>query len=52
MIDAGDACDLSNPRAPRPLAPLPEGAFAYWFFIKEWNAFIHVAARGAEMEWR
>lgn len=29
---------------------LPEGAFAYWFFVHEWNSFIHVAAMDAELK--
>jgi hypothetical protein len=51
-IDAGDARDDSNPAAPRPLVPLPNGVFAYWFFVSDWNAFIHVAARKAALEWK
>lgn len=27
--------------------PLPEGAFTYWFFVHDWNSFIHVAALDA-----
>ena len=30
---------------------LPEGAFAHWFFINDWNAFIYVAARKVAFEW-
>jgi hypothetical protein len=30
---------------------LPDGAFARWFFIKDWNAFIYVAARKVRFEW-
>jgi hypothetical protein len=29
--------------------PLPEGAFTYWFFVHDWNSFIHVAALDAEI---
>lgn len=29
---------------------LPEGAFAYWFFVHEWNSFIHIAAMDASMK--
>ena len=29
--------------------PLPEGAFTYWFFVSNWNAFIHVAGLRAEL---
>src|ERR1039458_1165405 len=51
MIDAGDALDRSNPRAPAPPSAAPAGAFAYWFFVHEWNAFIHIAAQSAVLEW-
>ena len=51
MIDAGDATDHSNPRAPTERSALPAGAFAYWIFVHEWNCFIHVAARGAVLQW-
>jgi hypothetical protein len=30
---------------------LPEGAFAHWFFINDWNAFIYVAAQKVTFEW-
>jgi len=50
-IDAGDATNLDNPRAPRPLTALPDDAFAYWFFVHQWNCFIHVAARHASLDW-
>jgi hypothetical protein len=29
---------------------LPEGAFAYWFFVNEWNSFIHIAAMDASLK--
>ena len=29
--------------------PLLADAFTYWFFINNWNAFIHVAALGAKL---
>lgn len=32
--------------------PLPDGAFAHYFFINDWNAFIYVAAMDARFEWR
>ena len=50
-IDAGDAKDDSNPRAPKPLSVLPDDAFAYWFYVGPWNSFIHIAAKGASLEW-
>jgi len=30
--------------------PLPDGAFTYWFFVNNWNAFIHIAALSAHIE--
>ena len=50
-IDAGDAMNRDSPRAPGPCGAVPEGAFAYWFFVHEWNCFTHVAARHASLEW-
>ncbi len=47
-----DASDESGPTAARPLRPLPEGAFAHWFYVDDWNSFIHVAAREAGLQWR
>jgi hypothetical protein len=29
---------------------LPAGAFAYWFFVHEWNSFIHIAAMDASLK--
>ena len=29
--------------------PLPKGAFTHWFFVNDWNAFIHVAAMDAHI---
>jgi hypothetical protein len=39
---------VSSTRLPQ---PLPEGAIAHWFFIGDWNAFIHIAAEAARFEW-
>ena len=50
-LDAGDAMEDSNPKAPKPQGDLPDGAFAYWFFAGDWNAFIHVAALSARLDW-
>lgn len=30
---------------------LPEGAFAHYFFVNDWNAFLFVAAQTARFEW-
>jgi hypothetical protein len=29
---------------------LPEGAFAYWFFVNEWNSFLHIAGMDASIQ--
>jgi hypothetical protein len=29
---------------------LPEGAFAYWFFVNEWNSFLHIAGMDARIQ--
>jgi hypothetical protein len=29
---------------------LPENAFSHWFFVNNWNSFIHVAAMDARLE--
>lgn len=50
-IDGGDATDRTNPRAPAPRTSLPPGTFAHWFFVHEWNSFIHIAARQASLQW-
>lgn len=30
---------------------LPDGCFLHWFFVKEWNALLRVAARNAAWRW-
>lgn len=48
-VDTGstyEATQLSSVQLPDP----PEGAFAIWFFVNDWNSFIHVAAFDAEIE--
>jgi hypothetical protein len=49
MINAGPARDLkASQQLPH---PVPEEAFVHWFFVNEWNSFIHVAATDAAFEW-
>jgi hypothetical protein len=31
--------------------PLPKGAFAHYFFVNDWNAFIIIAATDARFDW-
>lgn len=47
LVDGGSQeLPQSVSRLPK---PLPAGAFTYWFFVNDWNSFIHVAALHAEL---
>jgi hypothetical protein len=46
LVDLCEA-DLTLPAARQ----LPAEAFAARFFVRQWNAFIHVAATHAELRW-
>ncbi len=47
-IDAGPVSGLPS----RPTLPAaPAGAFVWWFFVRDWNAFIYVAANDATLGW-
>ena len=50
-LDAGDATDETYPRDPKPVGDLPADAFAYWFYVGPDCSYIHVAAKGASLEW-
>lgn len=50
-IDGGEAKSGSAPATPVPMERLPRGVFAYWFFVRDWNSFIHVAAMDAALHW-
>ena len=50
-IDGGEAKSSSAPATPVPMEHLPHGASAYWFFVRDWNSFIHVAAMDAALHW-
>lgn len=39
------------PSLPDLSAKCPSGTWYYRFFISDWNAFIHIAARDAEVTW-
>ena len=49
-IDAGPLTDKLPERQPA-LPPVPQGAFANWIFVRDWNAFIYVAAEDANLTW-
>jgi len=45
-IDAGPVSSLKN----KPAIPkVPDDAFAWWIFVREWNAFIYVAGADASL---
>jgi hypothetical protein len=50
-IDGGCYENGSAPSPPIPLTLLPNGVSTYWFFVHEWNSFIHLAAREANIRW-
>ena len=47
--DAGPSKDLKTSHK-LPYS-VPSDAFVYWFFVNEWNSFIHVAATDASFDW-
>lgn len=49
-VDAGSAISTEGSSTQLPKS-LPEGAFAYWFFVNNWNAFIHIAAMDAHLSY-
>ena len=46
LADGGSSEVKSSAPLPK---PLPDGAFTYWFFVSDWNSFIHIAALRAEL---
>ena len=46
----GEAKRDSAPATPIPIELPPRDAFAYWFFVRNWNSFIHIAARNASLQ--
>ena len=49
-IDAGPLTDKLPEKQPA-LPPIPPGAFANWIYVRDWNAFIYVAAEDANLTW-
>ncbi|MBZ5547135.1 MAG: hypothetical protein LAO22_04095 [Acidobacteriia bacterium] len=47
-----DACDMTKNLDPSLLQVLPEGSFVRSFFVDDWNAFVHIAGSGAEIQWK
>lgn len=48
LVDGGSSEVETSPS--RPPGPLPTGAFTYWFFVNNWNSYIHIAALSANFE--
>jgi hypothetical protein len=46
-----NGCDMTTNIDKDLLESLPADAFVRSFFVNEWNAFIHIAAREAEILW-
>ena len=46
-----DGCDMSKNLSAELMNSLPTGAFFRSLWVNEWNAFIHIAARNAELIW-
>lgn len=49
-VDTGNLKSLARPPAVR-LPPAQEGMFVNWIYVQEWNSFIYVASRSAELQW-
>jgi hypothetical protein len=48
----GDAATPDHlPTLPELMKKAPHGTWAYRFFMGDWNSFIYIAARDAELEW-
>jgi hypothetical protein len=46
-----DGCDMSKNLSSELTQSLPPEAFVRSLWVNEWNAFIHIAARNAELAW-
>lgn len=46
-----DGCDMRKNLESELLKTLPADAFFRSFWVNEWNAFIHIAARDAQISW-
>jgi len=47
-----DGCDMTNVIDKKLLKSLPAYAFVRSFFVKDWNSFIHIAAKEAALIWK
>lgn len=48
-INAGEG--PANEEARSKLPRTPEGCFLHWLFVQQWNRFIHICGREAELTW-
>jgi hypothetical protein len=48
-IDSGTG--PATPEAASRLPNVPDGCFLHWFFVSQWNRFIHICGRHAELTW-
>jgi hypothetical protein len=46
-----DGCDLSKSLSGELLKSLPPDSFVRSLWVNQWNAFIHIAAKDANIEW-
>jgi hypothetical protein len=52
ILASGDPAAANHlPSLPALRSRLPEGVWCYRLFVDDWNAFIHIAARDAEITW-
>lgn len=49
-IDTGNIDSLNKPIDVK-LPPAQEGMLVNWIYVYEWNSFIYVASRSAELRW-
>ena len=47
-----DACDMTKKLDLGLLQSLPKGSFVRSLFVDDWNAFVHIAALGADIQWK
>jgi hypothetical protein len=46
-----DGCDMSKNVNAELMSSIPHDAFFRSLWVNEWNAFVHIAAKDARMEW-
>jgi len=46
-----DGCDMSKNLSSELLRSLPQDSFVRSLWVNEWNAFMHIAAKSAEVTW-